>query len=89
VVAIVQDLGTTHGDDAPMTTLIPIAVGCAARSPLTRIRGAIAVNTAWLRTHWPRVHLNDEIRYLGNATDHADLERRLRALERSGVRPPC
>jgi Protein of unknown function (DUF3563) len=82
----VQDAGTTHSDDAPMTKPTPIAVGRTARNPLARMR---ALATAWLRTRWPHVLLDHELGYLGNATDLADLERRMRALERCGVRPPC
>jgi hypothetical protein len=89
VVAIVQDAGMKRSEDAAMKTLTSIAVGHAARSPLTRIRRAFAFAAASLRTRWPRVHLNHEIRYLSKASDHADLERRMRALERCGVRPPC
>jgi hypothetical protein len=89
VVAIVQDAGMARGDDAPMKTPASITVGHAARHPLTRVRTALAFVTAWLRTRWPHVHLSHDIRYLSNAADHADLERRMRALERCGVRPPC
>jgi hypothetical protein len=78
-----------RGDDAPMKTPAPIAVGLAARQPLTRVRSALAFATAWLRTCWPPVHLSRDIRYLSNATDHADLERRMRALERHGSRSSC
>ncbi len=72
-----------------MKTPAPIPVGRAARHPLVRARRAVASVTTWLRTRWPRVHLNRDIRYLSNATDHADLERRMRALERCGGRLPC
>jgi hypothetical protein len=78
-----------RGDDAPMKRPTSIAVGRAARHPLARARSALAFGTAWLRTRWPQVHLSHDIRYLSNATDHADLERRVRALERCGGRPPC
>jgi Protein of unknown function (DUF3563) len=78
-----------RGDDASMKTPTSIAVGRAARHPLTRVRSALAFAAAWLRTRWPHVHLSREIRYLSNATDHADLERRMRALDRCGSRPPC
>jgi hypothetical protein len=62
-----------------MKTPVAIAVGRAARHPWTR---AFALATAWLRMRWSSVHTSREIRYLSNATDHADLERRVRALER-------
>lgn len=78
-----------RGDDARMKTPTPIAVGRAARHPLVRVRSAFAFTTAWLRRHCPPIHLSSEIRYLSNASDHADLERRMRALERCGARPPC
>jgi hypothetical protein len=78
-----------RGDDAVMKTTTSIAVGRAARHPLTRVRTALASATAWLRTRWPHVQLSRDIRYLSNASDHADLERRMRALERCGARPPC
>ena len=84
-----QDAATARGDDVLMKTLTPIAVGRAARHPLTRVRRAFAHTTAWLRTHWQRASLSNEIGYLSNATDHADLERRLRALERCGRSPLC
>jgi hypothetical protein len=89
VVAIVQDAGTARSDDAPMKTPTSIAVGRAARHPLTRVRTALAFAAMWLRTRRPRVYLSRELRYLSNATDHADLERRMRALDRCGSRPPC
>jgi hypothetical protein len=89
IVAIMQDAGMQRGDDAPMKTPASIAVGHAARTPLTRVRTALAFAAAWLRTRWPHVHLSHDIRYLSSAADHADLERRMRALERCGVRPPC
>jgi hypothetical protein len=78
-----------RGDDACMKTTTSIAVGRAARHPLNRVRTALAFAAAWLRTRWPHVHLSRDIRYLSNAADHADLERRMRALERCGARPPC
>jgi hypothetical protein len=84
IVAIVQDAGMKRDDDASMRTPTPIAVGRAARHPLARVRRAFAFVTTWLRTRWPHVYLSREIRYLNNATDHADLERRMRALERCG-----
>jgi hypothetical protein len=78
-----------RGDDAPMKTPAPIAVGLAARQPLTRVRSAVAFAIARLRTCWLQRHLSRDIRYLSNAADHADLERRMRALERQGIRPSC
>lgn len=81
-----QDAGARRGNDACMKTSTRIVVGRAARHPFTR---ALALATTWLRMRWPVVHLSHEISYLSNAADHADLERRMRALERCGVRPPC
>jgi hypothetical protein len=85
IVAIVQDRRRRGGDDALMNTVTStrtIAVGRAARHPLRR-----AVD--WLRTRWRDASLDAQTRYLSQAADHADLERRLRALERCACRPPC
>jgi hypothetical protein len=59
-----------------------IAVGRAARHPLRRAAD-------WLRTRWHHARLDAHTRYLSQAADHADLERRMRALERCAGRPPC
>ena len=75
-----------------MNTIKPItsiAVGRASRQPLQRTRGLLAVTAAWLHSRWRRARLDERNRYLADAVDHADLERRQRALDRSGWRPPC
>ncbi len=85
LVAIVQDLRRGGGDDACMNTLTSrttIAVGRAARHPLRRA-------AEWLHTRWHEARLDAPTRYLSRAIDHADLERRQRALDRCGCRPPC
>lgn len=59
-----------------------IAVGRAARHPLRRA-------AEWLRTRWHHAWQDEQTRYLSQAIDHADLERRLRALEHRTCKPPC
>ena len=85
IVAIVQDRCRGSSDDACMNTLIyrrTIAVGHAARHPLRRLAD-------WLRARWQQARLDAPTRYLSQAVDHADLERRMRVLERCGGRPRC
>lgn len=85
VVAIVQDLRRPVRNDALMNTHSPIrtiACGHAARQPWRRA-------AAWLRLCWQQLRLDEQTRYLGQAVDHADFERRMRALERCAGRPPC
>jgi hypothetical protein len=89
VVASVQDARRRLADDAPtMNTHFAsrggaIAIGRASRLPLARMRAAFAVLAARLRTHWQHLMLDERGRYLSGAADLADLERRLRALDRS------
>jgi hypothetical protein len=59
-----------------------IAGGRAARHSMRRAAD-------WLRTRWRHGGLDASTRYLSRASDHADLERRMRALERCTCRPPC
>jgi hypothetical protein len=88
VVAIVQDAAAKAGHDARMKSFTPITIGRGSAQPPLRAQAAIGLAVAWLRTRWQRAQLSDETCYLANATDHADLERRLRALERCASQPP-
>lgn len=69
--------------------ITPIAVGRASRYPLQRLRHAVTLTAAWLRTRWQQAWLDDTTRYLASSADHADLERRMRALDRCAGRPSC
>jgi Protein of unknown function (DUF3563) len=72
-----------------MNTPTSITVGRAARHPWRRASRALATIAAWLRTCWQRARFDNDTCYLGSAVDHADLERRLRYIDRCGWRPPC
>jgi hypothetical protein len=92
VVAIVQDGGDCRSDDAPMkndTTFSPIAVGLASRQPLHRLLDILLAAARALALRWQRAQWDEATRYLNDAVDHGDLERRQRALERGLGRPPC
>jgi hypothetical protein len=71
-------------------TLSPITVGLASRQPLRRVLDVLFCAAHALRLRWQRAQWDETTRYLSEATDHADLERRLRVLERGGTgRWPC
>lgn len=89
MVAIVQDAQARADDDACMKTSTVITVGRAARHPMWRVAGALAATAAWLRAGWQRARLDNNTRYLSSAVDHADLERRLRAIDRCNRGLPC
>ena len=56
----------------------------AVPSPRTAAAGAAPRWGAWLRRAWARFTLDDDERFLHAARDLADLEARLRRLERGG-----
>jgi hypothetical protein len=71
------------------TTPSSVAVGQAARQPLRRLFHVLVSAAHALSLRWQRAQWDETTRYLSAAADHAELERRQRALERHGVRPPC
>jgi hypothetical protein len=89
MVAIVQDAQARADDDACMKTFTVITVGRAARHPLWRVARALATTAARLRAGWQRARLDNDTRYLSSAVDHADLERRLRAIDRCHRSSSC
>lgn len=58
----------------PTSTTVPIQSAAAG--------GGMPGWAVWLRQAWDRLMLDDDTRFLSEARDHADLERRLRRLER-------
>jgi hypothetical protein len=92
VVAIVQDGADGARDDAAMktfTSLSPIAIGVASRQPLRRVTDALISVARAVRLRWQRAQWDETTRFLSEAVDHADLERRQRALEYKPGRRLC
>lgn len=70
-------------------TLSLIAVGRVSRQPLRRLVDVLVSAAHALRLRWQRAQWDETTRYLSGAVDHADLERRQRALERGTGGRPC
>lgn len=66
-----------------------IAVGRASRQPLRRLVDDLVSAAHALRLRWQRAQWDEATRYLSDAVDHVDLERRQRALERCIGSRPC